>query len=167
MRPGRHLQGAGLALLVWLGALIPFHRLPLPEGYAAASLSLALALCVVGALCSLRTRSEPLLLAPILPAVAMLAVVYRELDAIHQRWLGPLMILLAAIALLHIVRANAARSIEFAAELLKQLAIGCVLAVLLLMPFLPTTRLRMPLLTATAMLMLAALAHWLRARARR
>lgn len=167
MRAGQQLQGAGLALLVWLGALIPFHRLPLPEGYAAASLSLALVLCVVGALWSARTRFDPLLLAPALPALAMLAVAYRELAVTHQGWLGSLMIALAMAALLRMQRANAAPPIAVAASLLRHLAIGCVLAVLLLMLFLPLARLRMPMLTAVAMLMLAALAHWLRKRTTR
>jgi len=40
------MHGAGLGLMVWLGWLIPFHRLPLPEHYASIALALALTLAV-------------------------------------------------------------------------------------------------------------------------
>jgi hypothetical protein len=154
------LHGAGLALLCWLGALIPFHRLPLPIGYASAALSLALLLIVFGASWRGRWRAEIPTMIAMLAALAMLAVDYRELAASHLRWLGPSMLAFAVLRLFQLAW-RAQHWQGRLALLSRHAAFGCALAVTLLAAFLPLTRLRMPIATTVLMVMLALVAQFL------
>lgn len=158
---GQPLQGAGLGLMVWLGGLIPFHRLPLPEGYALIALSLAIIAVASGVAWPARQRVAASALAAMAPALAMIAAQAGYIDASHQRWIGPMMIGLAILALLEIVRRDLRSGFTRVARMTMFLAAGCVIAVVLLAAYLPITRLHMPILTAVTMLMIAGLGQWL------
>lgn len=154
------LHGFGLGLMVWLGWLIPFHRLPLPEHYAATALALALLLAAFDAhrLASVFAIGA---------ALALLAVAAGIVPVWHARWLGPLMLIAALGALLRIASVSSTAISTRLARLLRDLAAGCVLAVVMLMVFLPLARLRMPILTAIVMLGVAFVANTLARRATR
>lgn len=155
----RHaLQGFGLGLMVWLGWLVPFHRLPLPEHYAASALALALLALLLGT-SSARLRSAPSTLAAALAAVALGSGSLGAFDAGHARWLGPVMLIAAFASLMRNAISAHATTAMRAAAVLRDLAAGCVLAVSMLAIFLPLARLRMPILTALAMLVLALVAR--------
>ena len=154
------LHGFGLGLMVWLGWLIPIHRLPLPEHYAATALALALLLAAFDAhrLASVFAIGA---------ALALLAVALGIVPVWHARWLGPLMLIAALGALLRMAFAVSLTPSARIARLLRDLAAGCVLAVMVLMVFLPLARLRMPILTAIVMLGVAFVANTLARRATR
>lgn len=154
------LHGFGLGLMVWLGWLIPYHRLPLPEHYAATALALALLLAAFDAH---RVAS----VFAIGAALALLAVALGIAPALHARWLGPLMLIAALGALLRIASVSSTAISTRLARLLRDLAAGCVLAVVVLMVFLPLSRLRMPILTAIVMLGVAFVANTFARRATR
>lgn len=146
------LHAFGLGLMVWLGWLIPFHRLPLPEHYAATAIALALLLAAFGA-----HRASSVF--AVGAALSLLAVALGIVPGVHAHWLGPLMLLAALGALLRMALATSTTGSVRLARLLRDLAAGCVFAVTLLMAFLPLARLRMPILTALAMLSIALIAH--------
>ncbi len=170
------LSGAGYGLLIWLGWLIPFHRLPLPSGYAPVGLILALVLITIGLFASLAHLGRPerawralsqwrsswlsregvLAIACYVPALLMLFASCSWLDAAHQRWLGPVAIVLALLTVYATSMIYASlRTIPAWHQPLVPalyigfaLASGCMLALLLLSIFLPVERLRMPMYTA-------------------
>jgi DMSO reductase anchor subunit len=182
------LSGAGYGLLIWLGWLIPFHRLPLPPGYAPLTLALALLLITVGLLSSLAHLGRPerawralsqwrsswlsregvLAILCYLPALAMLAASFGWIGAAHLRWLGPVSIVLA-LATVHATSMIYASLRTVAAwnhasvpalYIAFALASGCLLAALLLAAFLPMERLRMPLITAFITNLIAWAVQW-------
>lgn len=146
------LHAFGLGLMVWLGWLIPFHRLPLPEHYAATALALALLLAAFGA-----HRAASVF--AIGAALALLGVALGVVPVLHAPWLGPLMLIAALGALLRMAFAASTAISVRVAQLLRDLAAGCVLAVSVLALFLPLARLRMPIFTAFAMLAAALIAR--------
>ena len=81
--------------------------------------------------------------------------------------LFPLMLIAALGALLRIASVSSTAISTRLARLLRDLAAGCVLAVVMLMVFLPLARLRMPILTAIVMLGVAFVANTLARRATR
>ena len=100
-------------------------------------------------------------------AVTLLAVALGIVPVWHARWLGPLMLIAALGALLRMAFAVSLTPSARIARLLRDLAAGCVLAVMVLMVFLPLARLRMPILTAIVMLGVAFVANTLARRATR
>ena len=182
------LSGAGYGLLIWLGWLLPFHRLPLPTGYAPIGLSLALLLITAGLLSSLGHLGRPerawralsqwrsswlsregvLAICCYVPALAMLTASFGWIDAAHLRWLGPVSIVLALAtvfgtsmiyASLRTIAAWNHASVP-ALYIAFALASGCMLATLLLSLFLPIERLRMPLITTLASNLIAWAVQW-------
>src|SRR5262245_39476807 len=111
------LSGAGYGLLIWLGWLIPYHRLPLPDGYAPTALVTALLLVTIGLLASLAHLGRPerawrafsqwrsswlsregvLAVLCYLPAVALFAAGMEWIAADMQRWIGPVLIVIALL----------------------------------------------------------------------
>jgi len=170
------LSGAGYGLLIWLGWLIPFHRLPLPAGYAPISIVLALVLISTGLLASLAHLGRPerawralsqwrsswlsregvLAIACYVPAVLMLLASFNWIDAAHLRWLGPLAIVLALLTVFvtSMIYASLRTIPAWYQPLVPALYIGfalasgCLLAVFMLSIFVPVERLRMPMFTA-------------------
>ncbi len=169
------LSGAGYGLLIWLGWLIPFHRLPLPVGYAPIGVVLALVLITTGLLASLAHLGRPerawralsqwrsswlsreglLAIACYLPALLMLLASLGWIDTAHLRWLGPVAIVLALLTTYATSMIYASLStvpawhqpLVPALYIGFSLASGCMLAVFLLSIFLPVERLRMPMYT--------------------
>lgn len=170
------LSGAGYGLLIWLGWLVPFHRLPLPSGYAPVGLILALVLITIGLFASLAHLGRPerawralsqwrsswlsregvLAIACYVPALTMLLASFSWIDAAHQRWLGPVAIVLALLTVYatSMIYASLRTVPAWYQPLVPtlyigfSLASGCMLAVFLLSIFLPMERLRMPMYTA-------------------
>lgn len=151
----RHaLAGFGLGMMVWLGWLIPFHRLPLPEHYGASGLALALLTFLLGASFA-RLRNTPSTLVAAAAATALWSGSLGAFDAGHARWLGPIMLIAACASLVHSAFITHAATSTRVAAVLRDLAAGCVLAVAMLAIFLPLARLRMPILTVVSMLAIA------------
>lgn len=151
------MHGAGLGLMVWLGWLIPFHRLPLPEHYASIALALALMLAVPSTW--LRRERRFWAVSAIIAAMALLILSLNAAAVMPARWLGPVMLVCAFAGIVQAAFALTGDAASRVALGLRDLAAGCVVAVALLMPFLSVARLRMPILTALAMLLITATAH--------
>jgi sulfite dehydrogenase (quinone) subunit SoeC len=182
------LSGAGYGLLVWLGWLIPFHRLPLPQGYAPLALVVAGVLVTAGLLSSLGHLGRPerawrafsqwrtswlsregvLAVATYVPLLAMFAATTGWIATTHARWLGPVLIVLAllttyATSMIYAsLRTVAAWRLKLvpALYLVHALSSGCLLAVVMLSMFLPGERLRMPMATAFVMTLIAWSVQW-------
>jgi hypothetical protein len=160
------LQRLGLGLMVWLGWLVPFHRLPLPPHYAESALAAAIGLSVIGASASVLRSARWTLIATTI-AAAMLVCIAVGPSPRFLPGMGLLMAIAAMIALIANALATSPLPVSRMAAVARDLAAGCVFAVAMLAIFLPLSRLRMPILTALAMLAIAVVVRGFARRARR